>query len=373
MSGFILTEKAALRNAPAQNVAAREPHSPSAGSSLARDAVTLGGSEPEADDGSLYQEINSLQHTTALPPYSGPSTCSIATPQTDGEREGAARQHGQFAGIPRLDYKLYSPPLFQLSKDCITLESNAPYLSANVTALVNTMRQLASVPPKPQVQVMGSRGRRLDFNLKLNLMPLLVPEDASMRMDYLRCVYPGELALRGGSKPSSTPDLGSDEGLEGWARRFVEDPARFKSFTLERQVANLDVAYIEGQIRMMLASAKYKGNVTISFPITHARVVVNSPDRVNKLFSAIGTVFSGKNQYEVVKAVWPFASATNGQDGRRCVVQSEEAWWREWKDPVKYAVSTKRQGWVTNEDKLEAVMEGKGKGVVVVDWGPDNE
>jgi hypothetical protein len=52
-------------------------------------------------------------------------------------------------------------------------------------------------------------------------------------------------------------------------------------------------------------------------------------------------------------------------------VQSEEVWWREWRDPIKFAIATNRNGWVTNEDKLEALMEGRGKGVSLVDWGPD--
>ena len=35
------------------------------------------------------------------------------------------------------------------------------------------------------------------------------------------------------------------------------------------------------------------------------------------------------------------------------------------------AIATKRHGWVTNEDKLEGLMEGVGKGLSVVDWGPE--
>lgn len=201
-------------------------------------------------------------------------------------------------------------------------------------------------------------------------MPLLVPDDPRQRIDYIRCVAEGEVALRGGTKPSTEPEVG-DGGLEEWVRRFVEDTRSVKSFTLERVVANLDVNWLEGQIRSMIASIGYKGIVTVTFPVTHAKVVVQNPDRVNKFFTSVTTLITGKNKYEVVKAVWPFATHKNGEAGRRCVVQSEETWWREWKDVVRYAIATKRQGWVTNEDKLESIMEGVGKGLSTVDWGPE--
>jgi hypothetical protein len=100
--------------------------------------------------------------------------------------------------------------------------------------------------------------------------------------------------------------------------------------------------------------------------------VIQNPDKVNQFFTSVTSLFSGKHKYEVVKAVWPFATAKNGEPDRRCIVQSEETWWREWRDPIKYAISQKRHGWVTVEDKLEALMEGKGHETGIIDWGPEN-
>lgn len=92
-----------------------------------------------------------------------------------------------------------------------------------------------------------------------------------------------------------------------------------------------------------------KGVVTVSFPVTHSKVVVQSPDRVNKFFTGITTLFTGKRTYEVVKAVWPFAtrertepSATAEGAPRRCVVQSEDQWWREWAQPIRYAINRRK-------------------------------
>ncbi|MBE3047739.1 hypothetical protein IMZ48_35565 [Candidatus Bathyarchaeota archaeon] len=301
------------------------------------------------------------------PPYSGPASPQHATsPSNHGRAKTELRY---YRGLPRLDYQLYCPPLFELSADCTTLSSKAAHLSESAEALANLVRTQATLPPKPLIQVVGKRGRRVDFDVKLNLMSTLIPDNPKQRLDYVSYVANGELAYRGGVKPDVQPETGHGN-LEEWCRRYVEDDSPVKSFSLSRVVANLDAPWIEGRLRSLVASTGYKGEVSVTFPVTHSRVVVQNPDRVNKFFTSMSTLFSGRHKYEVVSAVWPFATTRQG-DGRRCVVQSEDAWWNEWRDSIKYAVITKRQGWVTLEDKLEALMEGKGKGVDIIDWGSE--
>lgn len=321
--------------------------------------------------------LDDLEQPTIPPPYSGPSTTTTTTTTTvdlhDVASAPASASKGpvRYPGLPQLDYKLYSPPLFKLSSDSTTLSSKAEYLSTNAAALASLIRAQSTVPPKPQIQVRGTRGRRVDFDIKLNLMSLLVPDDDHSRIDYIRCVGDGEVAYRGAARPDVLPEVG-DGGLDEWCRRFVQDTATVKSFALDRVVANLDVAWIEGHLRSLVAALKYRGAVDVTFLVTHSRVLVHNPDRVNQFFTTVTSLFSGRNKYEVVKAVWPFATTKNGEPGRMCIVQSEEVWWREWRDPIRYAISQKRQGWVTVEDKLEAVMEGKGNKAESIDWGPDN-
>lgn len=127
-------------------------------------------------------------------------------------------------------------------------------------------------------------------------------------------------------------------------------------FTIERQVHNWDVGYIEGQLRTLIASIGYKYAVDITFPSTYSRVTVHSPDKINKVFTAVESFFSGTKKYEVVKVVWPYASAPPGDRDRRFAVQSEESWWHDWKDVIRYAIVTRRQGWVTVEDRLDSLM-----------------
>lgn len=282
-----------------------------------------------------------------------------------------------YPGLPAVDYRQYLPPLFEMSPDATTITSRASYLSENPGALAGLVRTLASVPPKPLITVQGKRGHKVDFSIKMNLMNLLVPRDPGLRMDYLRTVGSAEMAFRGGSQPALKPDLTTDGGgagaegggLEDWCDRFCKDPATVKTFALERVVANLDTAWLEGQLRSLVAATEYKGVVTVQFPVTHARAVVQNPDKVNKFFTSVTTLFAGKAKYEVVKAVWPFATSRNGDSGRKVLVQSEKTWWEEWKDPIRYAVVTKRHGWVTSEDKLEFIMEGKGRRMPGIDWG----
>ncbi|PHH68353.1 hypothetical protein CDD83_6144 [Cordyceps sp. RAO-2017] len=308
---------------------------------------------------------------TTPPPYSGPSlNAEEVSPALVQQIDASVKFPVRYLGLPRLDYRLYSPPLFKLSADTTTISTKAEYLSTNATALAAFIRAQATVPPKPQIQVRGTRGRRLDFDIKLNLMTLLVPEDDRQRIDYLRCVGDSELAYRGGARPDVLPAVG-DGGLDEWCRRFTQDTAPVKSFALDRIVANLDTSWIEGQLRSLIASAKYRGSVEVTFLVAHSRVLVHSPDRFNQFLTSVTSLFSSRNKYEVVKAVWPFATTKNGEQGRKCVVNSENVWWLEWRDTIRYVISQRRQGWVTCEDKLESVMEGKCNQAEDINWGPE--
>ena len=287
------------------------------------------------------------------PPYSGVAGASA---NSQGPVATAFRGPQGYPGLPVLDYRLYSPPMFELSGDSTTIVGKASYLTENAKALSALVRSLASVPPKPQIHVVGTRGRRVEFAIKMNLMSLLVPKDPSRRSEYLRLVKSDEQAYRGGHQPAMKPEV-PDGSLEGWCRRFIDDQSSIKNFTLERVVTNLDTNWLEGQLRSLVAATGYKGVVNVQFPVTHAKVVVQNPDKVNKFFTSVSALFTGKSRYEVAKSVWPFADCKSGEPGRECVVQTERVWWEEWRDPIMFALTARRKGWVTNEDKLECISE----------------
>lgn len=196
------------------------------------------------------------QPNPSLPPY--PGVLVVYSQQQEQRPEQHPPQPQEYPGLPRLDYRLYSPPLFELSSDCTTIKSTAPYLSSTVEALTALVRAQATVPPKPQVHITGKRGSKIDFAVKLNLLPLLVPEAGAAGegkpRSYIRCVGSGETALRGGTRPELLPDLGDHAGLEVWARRFINDPNHVKAFVLERVVTNLDTNWLSSQIRILVNS-----------------------------------------------------------------------------------------------------------------------
>ncbi|KAI2635999.1 hypothetical protein GGS21DRAFT_538881 [Xylaria nigripes] len=301
----------------------------------------------------LESERALVQHQTRPPPpYPGPSDNAV-----DSQCPTVPRAPQHYTGLPVLDYRLYLPPLFELSTDCTNITSKSAHLSENANALSSLIRSLATVPPKLHIVIHGSRGEYTDFKVQLNLMSLLVPDNPQDRMDHLRFVARDEIAYRGGREPSINPSLRvSKDEMQAWCARFVEDQSPVKTFTMERVVTNFDYNWLEGQIRGLVASTNYTGMVTVQFPVTHARATVRNPDKANKFFTSITTLLAGKAKYEVVQAVWPFANAKNGEPGRKCTVLSEQAWWKEWRDPIKFAILQKRQGWVTNEDRLECIM-----------------
>jgi hypothetical protein len=154
-----------------------------------------------------------------------------------------------------------------------------------------------------------------------------------------------------------------------WALEFgVTDKY---SFALERSVINWDTSYLEGRLLSLISSTGYLGHATITFPITHNRVVIHSPDKVNRFFSTVTMVFTGTKKYEIVKSIWPYADIPRGEYGRRCTVQEEETWFLNWKDSIRHALLAKRKGWVTIEDRLDFLMEPilADNGNSAAEWG----
>jgi len=132
---------------------------------------------------------------------------------------------------------------------------------------------------------------------------------------------------------------------------------------VERMITNWDTSYLQGRLLALISSTNYGGRTTVSFPLTHSKVVIHSPDKYNRFFSNVTKAFSGSHKYEVVKSIWPYADVSReggSGHGRRCLVQDEERWFLEWRSVIRYAVMGKRKGWVTSEDRLEELVSTVG-------------
>lgn len=130
-------------------------------------------------------------------------------------------------------------------------------------------------------------------------------------------------------------------------------------FVLERTVINWDTTYIQGRLLSLVASTNYRGYTTITFPVSHNKVVVHSPDKYNRFFSNVTKAFTGSKKYEVVTSVWPYADVARidgNERGRKCVIQDEERWFSEWKNVIRYAVLAQKKGYIGREERLEELV-----------------
>lgn len=184
--------------------------------------------EPYGEDG---------EGSNTPPPYSGPITSSKNMAQP-------SQTQLVFLGLLRLDYRTYSPQSFSLSSDLTTITSYDPRFSASPAALMSLIQSLTTVPPKPIIRIRGknSTSNEVDFDVKLNMMNLIVPETEKGRMNYVKLIGPGELGFRGDFKETTAPTV--SRGLEEWASKFCSDPSSVKeyiapSFTRESSAQRL--------------------------------------------------------------------------------------------------------------------------------------
>lgn len=85
---------------------------------------------------------------------------------------------------------------------------------------------MATVPPKPTIRIVGKTSENsVHFDIKVNLMNLIVPDGEKRRMNYVKIIGPGETGLRGEVRETTVPHV---TGLEAWARKYCEDGSSLK-------------------------------------------------------------------------------------------------------------------------------------------------
>ncbi|KIV85977.1 hypothetical protein PV11_01622 [Exophiala sideris] len=257
------------------------------------------------------------------------------------------------------------------SKDLRSITTTKPELCETQYELVRFINEQAALPPKPLMLIRGEHTRNIehaiDFELIINLTSLLDIGSTG-----------AQSRIRVKQFDDSKPSRHSRTSLEQWVKKFCEEKVDNRSFTLHRQVTNLPEQLLEGMVRNLVASAKYRGKVTVSFPVQYADVIVS---RQGGNWFTNMLRLSPTKTYEVVDAVWDVAASREGdggsvandsaareRNGRAGLIAQE--WWREWQYAIYNGVLTGRKGWVTVEDWMEAKM-----GVRVAernrDWGVD--
>ncbi|KAF2096721.1 hypothetical protein NA57DRAFT_58616 [Rhizodiscina lignyota] len=354
----------------------RKPVAALSPSSSAPSTVTPTATPTAAPSSPNQQYTDELHDDGDLPPsYSGPSlgpsSSSTSVPTT------SSPSLPTIPGMPPVDFGLYRIPSVTISSDNMTLTTNLAQYSYSAPSLLNLIQTQSKLPPHPQIRIIGKRDGRTDFDIKISMMRYLARHPESRGgggWNYVKMLGPKEKGWRGGKQESQMPSVNG--GLEEWVNRYVAEESKEKSFTLTKQVINWNTEYLEGQIRNLIAGTNYKGKLTITFPVTHSKLIVQCPSS-KPWYQALAACFSPTQtrRFEVITAVWPYAALsseeTSGQ-GNAWAVKSEMAFWAEWKDVLKFAVLDKKSGWLSIEDYIEFAMSAGSQGKKQTrDWDLD--
>lgn len=184
------------------------------GSSESRQAVYR---PAEQQSSQRPQDVDEHQVISTPPPYSGPSNSSIPRAST----------LTAYPGLPLLNYALYSPPNFKLSSDETTITTYKQEPNVYPAVLSSLIQSQSTIPPKAQIHIKGMTGGRVDFHVKLNMMSLLVGDNAPKeRWNYLKVIDDGEPGWRGDLKMGTEPQVSG--GLDEWVRRYCADTSSIK-------------------------------------------------------------------------------------------------------------------------------------------------
>ncbi|KAF2666594.1 hypothetical protein BT63DRAFT_481091 [Microthyrium microscopicum] len=312
-----------------------------------------------------------------LPPsYTGP------TPSATPINSRPPPPPSSIPGSIPIDFSLYRIPGATLSKDLDTLTITDPAYSISAPALLKLLRRHAKLPPHPQIRITGKGAlsynpNSTDFDIRISMLRYFVhpPDSGDSAWNFVTLLNDSAPGWRGGREPSTVPIVKG--GLEEWVARYVGEPIKEKSFTLTKTVTNWNTTYLEGQIRNLIASTGYKGDLSITFPVTHSKLVVESvPAR--PWYQALAAVFQPNQtrRFEVMTAVWPYAALAPEEahgSSNQWAVKSEMQFWAEWKDVLHAAVLDRKRGWLTLEDHIEWAMgvgwEGKSKTGLIFEDG----
>ncbi|KAL8837180.1 MAG: hypothetical protein Q9170_002642 [Blastenia crenularia] len=261
--------------------------------------------------------------------------------------------------------------------------------------------------PRPMVRVIGShmetrqrdkkeeKQRVTDFDLKVPLGGLLEPAWARSRT-----VHNAQKTYRGGIFKQVDPRMTSlteaaetPPSLKEWCHRFCASSASTKSFTISRNVTEIEHHILTQQMTGILRGTNYRGHISITFPVNSRATVIVSDNWINRyrhnkfvwwvcvilqlwIFTWPLLFFMTK-RWEVYSVKWPcrihqrfdgswpnsHKTAPNmiceGQPTKDPRIQiahmSEADWAQQWKLAVQFAAESKKVGILTDADRRLAI------------------
>jgi hypothetical protein len=314
----------------------------------------------------------------------------------DSESAGSARNYPapiQYITPPttRTDH---NSPTFKNGKPVVaeTVTHMDPRLDTNVSELEQYVRdQWAGELPTPYIYIMGTHKETIkrgdkketqhitDFRIVLNMQRYInnCYQSRSLPSVGVQVVDNGIKTYRGTSLKCREPGVKQDievgtptPTITQWCERYVTNPRMLKIFRLERTVPGFDTEYLKNRIEGLIASANYRGHVSVTFPIEDRYTDIYTSNKINEwrlktwvrwifylTFLWIFTwpyLFFMTKVYAVARAEWPFSYV--GDDGsKRYTTISEEQWFEKWHVAVRRLVLDRYQG-EAGEEMMSGVI-----------------
>lgn len=256
------------------------------------------------------------------------------------------------------------------------IRTRFPLFSTDSTQLYQMIKSQARYPPSLFVQIYGShtetrrngnketKDKVVDFIVKVNLTHLL----GKLGSGEIELLPDNKRGYRGTRIPRMKPTVGDSldeeagrmDELKLWCEKYVQDPAKVKSFLLKRKIINHDQKKLEQLLRSAIAETNYRGHVSVQFPTMYDQLIVYSPGKLNEwritvwirwvfyctfmwLF-AWPLLFFLTARYSVVKVIFPYADTQDSNDPeRRPTVMSEVDWFFMWQSAIKRAALARMQ------------------------------
>jgi hypothetical protein len=287
----------------------------------------------------------------------------------------------------------HNSPSFKNGKPvvCETATHMDPKLDSDPGRLEDAIRTFANEMPTPYIYVMGTHKETIkrgdkketqhitDFRIVINMQRYLNPVYGTSYLPSVgvETVENGAKVHRGTSMKCRAPGIKQDieigtpkPTLTEWCHRYCASPRMLRIFRLQRTVPGFDDVYLKNRIEGLVASANYRGHVTVTFPIEDRNTDIYTSNKINEwrlktwvcwifylTFLWIFTwpyLFFMTKRYAVAVAEWPFSVIKD--DGQKKYTSiSEEQWFEKWHVAVRRLVLDRYQGEAT-EEMMNGVM-----------------
>jgi hypothetical protein len=294
---------------------------------------------------------------------------------------------------PRSTRTDHNNPGFKNGKPvvCETITHMDSKLDSDPVQLETAIRTFADEPPTPYIYIMGThketvkRGDKkethhvTDFRIVINIQRYLHPTSGTSYCPSagVETVENSVKTHRGTSMKCRAPGAKQDielstpkPTLTEWCHRYCASPRMLRIFRLSRTIPGFDEMYLKNRIEGLVASANYRGNVSITFPVEDRNVDIYTSNKINQwrlktwvcwifylTFLWIFTwpyLFFMTKRYAVARAEWPF-SVVNEAGQKKYTTISEEQWFEKWHVAVRRLVLDRYQG-EANEEMMNGVI-----------------